>query len=89
MPASKSKRVISPIVDVTIQLVAADDVITGAGRPNRDRPGKAPFSRLNGDDKMMKLSKHVILREEFCNNRWMVRFKLQVPVAEVSVYILL
>lgn len=50
MPASKSKRVISPIVDVTIQLVAADDVITGAGRPNRDRPGKAPFSRLNGDD---------------------------------------
>tara|TARA_Y100001958_G_scaffold156812_1_gene150343 strand:- start:1327 stop:1851 length:525 start_codon:yes stop_codon:yes gene_type:complete len=48
MPAPK--RVISPIVDVTIQLVAADDVIKGAGRPNRGRPGKAPFSRLNDDD---------------------------------------
>ena len=33
-----------------IQLIAADHVIRGSGKPNRNRPGKAPFSKLSDAD---------------------------------------
>ena len=46
---SKSK-IISPVVDIVVQLIAADHVIKGNGKPNRNRPGKNPFSKLSADD---------------------------------------
>jgi len=54
MPASKA--VLSPVVDVEIQLIAADHVIRGPGKPNRNRPGSAPFAKL-GDDDLRRVEK--------------------------------
>ena len=52
------------MVDVVIQLIAADHVLgaTTKGRPNVDRPGRAPFSKLSDDDleRVRKFAKYVI-----------------------------
>lgn len=51
MPSSSATtHVLSPVVDVVVQLIAADHVIRGRGKPNRNRPGKTPFAKLEDDD---------------------------------------
>ena len=42
--------VIAPIVKVHVQLIAADHLIQGTGKPNRNRPGAAPFCKLGKED---------------------------------------
>ena len=45
-----STKVISPVVEVVVQLIAADHVIKGRGAPHRNRPGQTPFARLDEAD---------------------------------------
>jgi hypothetical protein len=42
--------VIAPVVKVQMQLIAADHLIKGPGKPNRNRPGAAPFARVSDTD---------------------------------------
>ena len=44
-------QIISPVVDIVLQLIAADHVIQNLkDLPDRKNPGKTPFSKLHDDD---------------------------------------
>ena len=42
--------VIAPVVKVQVQLIAADHIIKGTCKPNRNRPGASPFAKVADAD---------------------------------------
>lgn len=54
--------VISPVVKIRTQLIAADHLIKGNGKPNRDRPGAIPFAKLGNADykRLLDFSKEAV-----------------------------